>query len=174
MKQPGFSPSEKLKNPLCRVVLVEALIPQNTGNIARTCVGTNSELHLVGPLGFEITESRVKRAGLDYWEHLRWYYHNSIAEWWAQVEDKSRVFFIETGTDKSLYEMEFQKNDWLVFGKETSGLTLEILALNDAGACHLPMHGPTRSLNLSNAVAISVFEVLRQTHPQKSTGPAAL
>lgn len=160
MKQTQDSPTQL---PLCRVVLVEALIPQNTGNVGRTCVGTNSELHLVGPLGFEMSESRVKRAGLDYWEHLRWYYHKSVEEWWAKVEDKSRVFFIETGTPKSLYQMKFQKNDWLVFGKETSGLTNEIISLNDAGACYLPMPGPTRSLNLSNAVAISVFEVLRQT-----------
>ncbi len=163
MEQPKFSPSEKSAFSLCRVVLVEALIPQNTGNVARTCVGTNSELHLVGPLGFEMSESRVKRAGLDYWEHLRWFYHNSVEEWWTKVEDKSRVFFIETGTPKSLYDIQFQENDWLVFGKETSGLTKEIMALNDAGACYLPMPGPTRSLNLSNAVAISVFEVLRQT-----------
>ncbi len=162
MEQPKFSPPEKIKSPLCRVVLVEALIPQNTGNIARTCVGTNSELHLVGPLGFEISESRVKRAGLDYWEHLRWYFHHSVEAWWEKVDNKSRVFFVETGTPKSLYEVEFQEGDWLVFGKETSGLTREIIGLNDAGACFLPMPGPTRSLNLSNAVAISVFEALRQ------------
>lgn len=163
MKDVSLSLPERKNSPLCRVVLVEALIPQNTGNVGRTCVGTNSELHLVGPLGFEMSESRVKRAGLDYWEHLRWYYHNSLEDWWAKVEDKSRVFFIETGTPKSLYEMKFQDGDWLVFGKETSGLTPEILKLNDAGTCHLPMLGPTRSLNLSNAVAISVFELLRQT-----------
>ncbi len=155
--------------PLCRVVLVEALIPQNTGNIARTCVGTNSELHLVGPLGFEMTESRVKRAGLDYWEHLRWHYHKSIEEWWEKVEDKSRVFFVETGTAQSLYDVKFKEKDWLVFGKETTGLTKETIELNDAGACFLPMPGFTRSLNLSNAVAISIFEVLRQCQLKTST-----
>ncbi len=168
MKEAKLSPSEKSQNPLCRIVLVEALIPQNTGNIARTCVGINAELHLIGPLGFEMSESRVKRAGLDYWEHLRWFYYEAVSDWWAKVEDKKRVFFIETGTAKSLYDQKFQEGDWLVFGKETTGLTKEIIELNDAGACFLPMPGPIRSLNLSNAVAISAFEVLRQCHTIES------
>ena len=150
-------------DPLCRVVLVEPLIPENTGNISRTCVGTGSELHLVGPLGFEITEARVRRAGLDYWGDLAWKTHENYAEWRKTVPDPSRVFLIETTGTKSLYDTEFRRGDWLVFGKETSGLAPSILAEFDASAYHLPMPGTTRSLNLSNAVAISVFELLRQT-----------
>ena len=161
------SNSSANSNPLCRVVLVEPLIPENTGNVARTCVGTQSQLHLVHPLGFEITESRVKRAGLDYWEHLSIKEHKSYAAWRDLVEVEgpgaARIFMIETKGTKSLYEADFCRGDWLVFGKETSGLTDEMLAANDAQTYFIPMDGPTRSLNLSNAVAITVFELLRQT-----------
>jgi tRNA (cytidine/uridine-2'-O-)-methyltransferase len=152
-----------MSDPLCRVVLVEPLIPENTGNIARTCVGTESELHLVRPMGFEITESRVKRAGLDYWEYLKWQEHANYQAWRAQVENPKRIFLIETSGSQSIYDVEFQRGDWLVFGKETSGLSPEILADHDARACYLPMTGQTRSLNLSNSVAIAVFELFRQT-----------
>jgi tRNA (cytidine/uridine-2'-O-)-methyltransferase len=152
----------KNENPLCNVVLVEPLIPENTGNIARTCVGTDSHLHLVGPMGFEITESRVKRAGLDYWEHLRWTEYKSTQDWLTSLPNRERVFFIETSGKRSLYEAEFKQGDWLVFGKETSGLDPKLIEANDARAFHLPMLGPTRSLNLSNAVAVCVFELLRQ------------
>ncbi len=160
------------QDPLCRVVLVEPLIPENTGNIARTCVGTQSQLHLVHPLGFEITESRVKRAGLDYWEHLSIHQHESYAAWRKVVDSgapgPARVFMVETKGTKSLYEADFRRGDWLVFGKETSGLTDAMLAENDAQTYYIPMDGPTRSLNLSNAVAIAVFELLRQITLQKS------
>lgn len=159
-------------DPLCRVVLVEPLIPENTGNIARTCVGTQSQLHLVHPLGFEITESRVKRAGLDYWEHLSIYEHQSYAAWRNSVETigpgANRIFMIETKGKKSLYEADFRRGDWLVFGKETSGLTDEMLAANDAQTYFIPMDGPTRSLNLSNSAAITVFELLRQITAQQN------
>jgi tRNA (cytidine/uridine-2'-O-)-methyltransferase len=150
------------RDPLCRVVLVEPLIPENTGNIARTCVGTTSELHLVGPLGFEITEKRVKRAGLDYWEHLALREHQDFAAWKAQIPDPKRVFYIETGAKRSLYEAKFERGDTIVFGKETSGLDRTLIEENDAQAFYLPMFGATRSLNLSNAVAVVVFELLRQ------------
>ena len=155
------------KTPLCNVVLIEPLIPENTGNIARTCVGTNSHLHLVGPMGFEITESRVKRAGLDYWEHLAWTEYKSTQEWEKSVANPDRVFYIETSATKSLYESDFQAGDWLVFGKETSGLSPSLIQANDARAFHIPMLGPTRSLNLSNAVAICVFELLRQVQKNR-------
>lgn len=150
-------------DPLCRVVLVEPLIPENTGNISRTCVGTGSELHLVEPMGFELTEKRVRRAGLDYWDDLTWMQHKSYDLWRGQVQDSSRIFFIETSGEKSIYEADFQRGDWLVFGKETKGLAPELIEReHDAHAWHLPMLGPTRSLNLSNAVAVTVFELLRQ------------
>ncbi len=149
-------------DPLCRVVLVEPLIPENTGNISRTCVATGSELHLVEPLGFELTASRVKRAGLDYWTHLHWQRHQSYKDWLAAVPDRKRIFLIETGASKTIYDAEFRRGDWLVFGKETSGLNKSILESVDAGAWSIPMPGPTRSLNLSNSVAVVVFELLRQ------------
>lgn len=149
-------------DPLCRVVLIEPLIPENTGNVARTCVGTESELHLVDPLGFELTEKRVKRAGLDYWQHLHWSRHSSVEAWKKQVPDRSRVFYIETSGTRSLFDADFQRGDWLVFGKETSGLDSSILSADDANAWYLPMPGKTRSLNLSNSVAICVFEIMRQ------------
>lgn len=158
-------------DPLCRVVLIEPLIPENTGNISRTCVGTGSELHLVGPMGFEINESRVKRAGLDYWSDLAWTTHVDYSSWRDQVAEPRRVFLIETTGKRSLYEAEFQRGDILVFGKETSGLDPAILtefdglrnSRSDSASLFIPMPGTTRSLNLSNSVAICVFELLRQT-----------
>jgi len=154
-------------DPLARVVLVEPLIPENTGNISRTCVGTESELHLVEPMAFEITEARVKRAGLDYWPDLAWRKHESYAEFLKDRRPESRVFFVETTASKSLYDVEFKRGDYLVFGKETSGLDSSLWTGNDAPenseAIYIPMPGTTRSLNLSNAVAIVVFELLRQT-----------
>lgn len=161
-KKPAFGPRSH-PDPLCRVVLVEPLIPENTGNVSRTCVATGSELHLVEPLGFEITERRVRRAGLDYWDDLAWLKHRNYADWRSHVPDPNRIFFIETTGEKSIYEADFKRGDWLVFGKETSGLDASILSSNDACAWYLPMPGTTRSLNLSNAVAVTVFELLRQT-----------
>lgn len=158
-------------SPLCNVVLIEPLIPENTGNIARTCVGTDSHLHLVGPMGFHITESRVKRAGLDYWDHLKWTEYDSTPTWQKSVPDQSRVFYLETTAKRSLYEADLKAGDWLVFGKETSGLDRSLIEANDARAFYLPMLGPVRSLNLSNTVAVAVFELFRQVllkqpHPQ--------
>lgn len=163
-----FLPQRKsLAAPLCRVVLVEPLIPENTGNISRTCVGTGSELHLINPLGFEITESRVKRAGLDYWPHLALDIHESFDAWAEKLDDQTRdrVFFIETTGTTSFFDVEFRRGDVLVFGKETTGLQPEqirrITSRPDR-VLNLPMPGEIRSLNLSNAVAVCVFEVLRQ------------
>jgi tRNA (cytidine/uridine-2'-O-)-methyltransferase len=159
---PDFGPRLHA-DPLCRVVLVEPLIPENTGNVSRTCVGTESELHLVGPMGFEINEKRVRRAGLDYWPHLAWTQHANYPDWRGKVQDPSRIFFIETSGKKSIFEADFKRGDWLVFGKETSGLDDSIIqAEHDAFAWNIPMPGPTRSFNLSNAVAVTVFEMMRQ------------
>jgi tRNA (cytidine/uridine-2'-O-)-methyltransferase len=161
-----FGPRQH-SNPLCRVVLVEPLIPENTGNISRTCVGTESELHLVQPMGFELSEKRVRRAGLDYWPDLAWQLHESYENWRTEAESTSaKVFYVETSGDRSLYEVEFKQGDWLVFGKETTGLT-EIQmrgpdAVRNSEVIYIPMPGKVRSFNLSNAVAVSVFEVLRQ------------
>ncbi|NQZ01004.1 MAG: tRNA (cytidine(34)-2'-O)-methyltransferase [Bdellovibrionales bacterium] len=145
-----------------RVVLVEPEIPNNTGNIGRTCVGTWSELHLVKPLGFEISDKQLRRAGLDYWPDLEVFEHDNFDSWLGQVEDFNRVFFFTTKVDNSLYDVEFQPGDWLVFGKETKGLGPAIIEKYTKNCVTIPMPGPVRSFNLANSVAISVFEGLRQ------------
>lgn len=164
-RDPSFGPKLH-SDPLCRVVLVEPLIPENTGNVSRTCVATGAELHLVEPMGFEITEARVKRAGLDYWPDLAWQKHSGFDAWAAGVPDSSRVFLVETTGEETIYDVDFRRGDWLVFGKETSGLDPRMLrhdALPNARVLKIPMPGTTRSLNLSNSVAVAVFELLRQT-----------
>ena len=104
---------------MLNIVLVEPEIPNNTGNIGRLCVGTQSRLHLIHPLGFEITDTNLKRSGLDYWVHLDWYQYQNVDEWMAQIPDTSRVFLMSSHASKSIYEAEFQDGDWLVFGKES-------------------------------------------------------
>lgn len=147
------------------VVLIEPEIPNNTGNIGRTCIGAHAALHLVGQLGFEISDRQLKRAGLDYWKNLTWTHHKTWDDWWKIVPDPSRVFFFTKKTDRSLYDIKFKQGDWLVFGKETKGLDSEIIERFDAQTLSLPMFGPIRSLNLSNAVAIALYEGLRQVAP---------
>lgn len=175
--QTFLPPQRSLPSPLCRIALIEPLIPENTGNISRTCVGTNSELHLVHPFGFEITESRVKRAGLDYWKHLSMDTHSDFEAWASVVErdfDPDRVFFIETWGETSLHEAQFQLGDWLVFGKETVGLTseqVERVTSRPDRVLKIPMPGEVRSLNLSNAVAVTVFELLRQVDAARLKTP---
>lgn len=151
-----------MTTPLFRIVLIEPEIPQNTGNIGRTCVSTMSELHLVGKLGFNIDDTQVKRAGLDYWPYLTLHRHESFAQWFQVVQDPSRVFFFTTKTQKKYYHQEFQPGDWLVFGKETKGLAPEILQKFPNQNLTIPMIGPVRSLNLATAVAISIYEGMRQ------------
>lgn len=149
-------------DPFFHIVLVEPEIPNNTGNIGRTCVGASCELHLVGKLGFELTDKYLKRAGLDYWKHLTWHHHQSWDEWQKQIQDQSRVFYFSTKAEKTLYQAKFKKGDWLVFGKETKGLGTEILKENDAHTLLIPQFGKIRSLNLANAVAIAAYEGIRQ------------
>jgi tRNA (cytidine/uridine-2'-O-)-methyltransferase len=152
---------EKPEN-LFRVVLIEPEIPQNTGNIGRTCVGTNCELHIVGQTGFEITDTNLKRAGLDYWQHLTWYQHKTYEDWFSKVEDKSRVFYFTTKVEQTYFDIKYQKGDWFVFGKETKGLPPEIINNNLKQSVTIPQPGQVRSLNLATAVAISVYEGYRQ------------
>lgn len=144
------------------VVLIEPEIPNNTGNIGRTCVGNYCDLHLVGPLGFEISDKQLKRAGLDYWQHLKWHHHPDWQSWWSLVEDPSRVFFFSKKAKRSHFDIQYQRGDWLVFGKETKGLSEEILAKHADQTVKIPFEGPIRSLNLASAVAIGVYEGLRQ------------
>ncbi len=143
------------------VVLFEPEIPNNTGNIGRTCVGANCQLHLVGKLGFEITDRELKRAGLDYWPNLVWKHHLTLEDFLKVVPDPSRIFYFSTHAKTSLFEIEFQQGDWLMFGPETKGLPKDFL-INDAQALQIPQYGPIRSLNLSNAVSVAVYEGIRQ------------
>ncbi len=149
-------------DPHFRIVLIEPEIPQNTGNIGRTCVATNSELHLVGPMGFQINDTKLKRAGLDYWPHLHWHFHESVEAWKLNITNSSRVFYFSTKTERPYFDSKFQRGDWLVFGKETKGLTPELLSENSEQVRTIPMLGPARSLNLATSVAIAVYEGIRQ------------
>lgn len=152
----------KVPEHLFRIVLVEPEIPQNTGNIGRTCVGTKSELHLIGKLGFELSDRTLKRAGLDYWQYLSWHRHNSFEEWMATVPDPSRVFYFSTKAKRTIFDIPFQKGDYFVFGRETKGLPEDLLNKNIDRCMKIPMIGPIRSLNLATAVAIVAYEGIRQ------------
>jgi tRNA (cytidine/uridine-2'-O-)-methyltransferase len=146
---------------MLNIVLVEPEIPNNTGNIGRLCVGTGNRLHLIKPYGFEITDKNLKRSGLDYWVHLDWNEYNNVDEWIAQIPDPSRVFLFSSKADKSYYEAEFQEGDWLVFGKESVGLSPEVLAQFD-NHLTIPMSDKIRSYNIANSVAFVVGEARRQ------------
>lgn len=152
----------KLAEVKFNVVLIEPEIPNNTGNIGRTCVGTHSVLHLVGKLGFEITDRQLKRAGLDYWQYLEWYHHPTLEEWLKLVKDPSRVFFFSKKASKNYWNAEFRHGDWLVFGKETKGLDEALLQRHESQCLRIPYSGPIRSLNQASAVAVALFEGLRQ------------
>ncbi len=144
------------------IALVEPEIPQNTGNISRTCAVTGSALHLVRPLGFSIDDSKLKRAGLDYWHALTLYTHDDFREIEATFA-RERIFLFSTHASRLYTEQEFRDGDMLVFGKETAGLPGELIARYGGNALRIPMGKELRSLNLSNAVAIVLYEALRQT-----------
>lgn len=146
---------------MLNIVLVEPEIPNNTGNIGRLCVGTQCRLHLVHPFGFEITDKNLKRSGLDYWVHLDWYQYDTVTQWITQLPDKSRVFLMSSHATKSIYEAKFQDNDWLVFGKESVGLSAEVLSQFE-NHLTIPMSSLIRSYNLANSVAFVVGEAKRQ------------
>ena len=143
------------------VVLVEPEIPQNTGNIARTCVVTGSVLHLVGPLGFSVDEKHIRRAGLDYWQYLEMYQYDSLEEVWAKYPNGTFYYF-STKAGKRFDQTAFDADAFLVFGKETAGLPEALLESNQDSCVRIPMRESLRSLNLSNSVAIAVYEALRQ------------
>ncbi len=142
------------------VVLVEPEIPPNTGNVARLCLATQSTLHLVRPFGFSLDDRQLKRAGLDYWEDVDLRTWDSFAEV-QQANVAARYFFLTTKTKRAYHEMKFKRGDFLVFGRETKGLPESLLAANIDNCLTIPMHG-TRSLNLATAVAIVLFEAVRQ------------
>ena len=144
------------------IVLVNPQIPNNTGNIGRLCVGSLSKLHLVKPLGFEITDARVKRAGLDYWGDLDLNYHENFEALMETIPDVSRVFFFTTRAEKSYYSVNYQEGDWLIFGREADGLAQEIVEKYLTQCIKIPFPGTVRSFNLGNAVAMALGEGLRQ------------
>lgn len=149
--------------PNLNIVLVEPQIPQNTGNIARTCAATGARLHLVEPMGFRIDDAKLKRAGLDYWHLLDITYYDSLADFFEKNKD-GKFFYFSTKATKIYSQVEYPDNCYLVFGKETAGLPEELLFVNKESCVRLPMinDSSARSLNLSNTVAIGVYEVLRQ------------
>ncbi len=145
------------------IVLIEPEIPPNTGNIARTCAVIGADLHLVKPLGFDISEKSVKRAGLDYWDKLNIYTYENLEEFKEKVKDvNSRVFLFTTKGKKVYSDEKFKDGDYLVFGPETRGLPENYILENFERALRIPMGYNIRSLNLSNSVAIVAYEALRQ------------
>ncbi len=146
---------------MLNIVLVQPEIPNNTGNIGRLCVGTESRLHLIHPLGFLIDDKNLKRSGLDYWVHLDVTEYANVNEWINVIPDKSRVFLMSSHAQKSYLEIDFQDGDWLVFGKESVGLSKEVLDQFDHHL-KIPMSKLIRSFNIANSVAFVVGEAKRQ------------
>ena len=142
------------------IVMVEPEIPQNTGNVARTCAATGARLHLVGPMGFKIDDKKLKRAGLDYWDLLDITYYENFEDFLSK--NKGDFFFFTTKARHIYSDVKYPDNCYLLFGKETKGLPEELLLENPDSCVRLPMMGNARSLNLSNTVAIATYEVLRQ------------
>lgn len=143
------------------IVLVEPQIPQNTGNISRTCAVTGARLHLVRPLGFEISDKHLKRAGLDYWDKLNITYYDSLDDFFEKNYGGSFFYFTTKGR-KIHSDAVYPDNSYLVFGREDRGLPEELLRDNPENCLRIPMRNELRSLNLSNSAAIAVYEVLRQ------------
>lgn len=145
-----------------KVVLVHPEIPSNTGNIGRTCVATGSHLHLIKPFGFEITDKRLRRAGLDYWPHLEYKIYEDWQSWTQENLNVNKTWFFSTKARQSLYDVRIQEGDALVFGKETKGLDQDLLLQYSSQALRIPFLGPVRSLNLANAASVALFEAIRQ------------
>lgn len=151
------------------IALIEPEIPQNVGNIARTCAATGARLHLVEPMGFQITDKRVKRAGLDYWDKLDITYYNDIDEFFERNKG-AEFFYFTTKAEQAHSDIQYPNNCFLVFGKETKGLPEELLKANHDRCVRLPMRGIIRSLNLANSVCAGAYEVLRQwDYPELSS-----
>src|SRR5688572_15328405 len=145
------------------VVLLEPEIPPNTGNVARLCAATRSTLHLIEPFGFKLDDSQLKRAGMDYWQHVTWHRWKNWAEFQAQIRAESRLWLIESNGPKRYNEVRFGPDDYLVFGRETAGLPKGLLDQHREQWLRIPMfNSAARSLNLSNCVALVLFEALRQ------------
>jgi tRNA (cytidine/uridine-2'-O-)-methyltransferase len=146
---------------MLNIVLVEPEIPPNTGNVSRLCAGINATLHLVGKLGFSTDDRQLKRAGLDYWQYVQVRYHDSLEALQAEFPDANWIY-TSSHAEKLHTDWRYEKNDFLVFGKETSGLPRELLATVPDQTIRIPHWGHVRSLNLSNAVAVVAYEAMRQ------------
>lgn len=144
------------------IVLHQPEIPQNTGNIGRTCVATGSSLHLIRPLGFVITDKSLKRAGMDYWKDLDVHYYDSFADFLNQ-NPQAKIYMATTKAQKNYTDVQYGKDDFIMFGSEGSGIPEDILMDNRDTCIRIPMLAKYRSLNLSNSVAIVLYEALRQT-----------
>lgn len=151
-----------LEQTLFNIAMVEPEIPQNTGNIGRTCVGLNASLHLVEPMMFEINDKNLKRAGLDYWPHLTWKVHKDWHSVEKQFKNPKRVFYFSAKADRLYYDVEYQPDDWFVFGKETKGLPDDLLQRNAEQCLLIPILGPVRGYNVATAVAMVLSEAYRQ------------
>lgn len=148
------------------VVLFEPEIPLNTGNIGRTCVATGTRLHLIEPLGFKLNEKAIKRAGLDYWNQLDVKVYSSFTDFREQ-NPRARVYMATTKAHQAYTEVQYSPDCYLMFGKESAGIPEELLVDNEADCIRIPMWGEIRSLNLANAVAIVLYEALRQNGFEK-------
>jgi tRNA (cytidine/uridine-2'-O-)-methyltransferase len=146
-----------------RVVLVEPEIPPNTGNVARLCAATKTELHLIEPFGFKLDDKQLKRAGMDYWQHVRWQRWKNWTAFREALPPNPRLWFVESNGPRHYGEADFKRDDYLVFGRETAGLPKALLEENRERWLRIPMfNADSRSLNLSNCVALVLFEALRQ------------
>ena len=146
------------------VVLIEPEIPPNTGNIARLCLATESRLHLVKPLGFSVDDRRLRRAGMDYWHQVDVQYWKSIAEFETATQPPVRRFLLTTKSERRYWDAKFREGDYLVFGRETRGLPEYFLLAHADNCLTIPMAPEARSLNLATAVAVVLFEGVRQLH----------
>ena len=145
------------------VVLVEPEIPPNTGNVARLCAATGATLHLVGPLGFRLDDKTLKRAGMDYWEQVTWKYWESLDALRKAASSEARFYYVTTKSKRPHTKPHYQWDDYLVFGRETAGLPKALLDANPDTTITIPMFNPqARSLNLATAVAIVLYEAVRQ------------
>ncbi|MCL1880642.1 MAG: tRNA (cytidine(34)-2'-O)-methyltransferase [Oscillospiraceae bacterium] len=144
------------------IVLAQPQIPQNTGNVARTCAATGANLHLIKPLGFELDDSKMKRAGLDYWGKLNVTLYENFDDFFSRTRNTGQYWFFETKSAKNYCDIEYADNAYLIFGREDTGIPDEILRANYDNAVRIPMLAGLRSLNMANSVAVGVYEVLRQ------------
>ena len=143
------------------IILHEPEIPANTGNIGRTCVATGTALHLIRPLGFDISDKAVRRAGMDYWKALELYVYEDFNDF-VSKNPNARIYMATTKAKKAYTEAIYEENDFIMFGKESAGIPEEILIKYEDTSVRIPMIGEIRSLNLSNSVAIMLYEALRQ------------